>query len=205
MHKEEGRIQIITINNFSIFNKPELISSLMNDKIYTIEEHIHRFGLWAAARAANKSLLSNKEVQHVLGVIQIREKVASLKKVNNLNDNQYTIWLKENCTLLINEIKKLNCKELKKVRISYGLAAKLISIYIKVVEVIPNKGNSQLSQIAFPPVDSILLKHINKSKKIFIETTWSKYNWEEYLDVVQKLKSTNNNQPMWMIESNWSI
>jgi hypothetical protein len=175
----------------------------MNDNTYSIDEHIHRFGLWAAARAANKSLLSNKEVQHVLEAIQLKDKVASLRSKSDLDDKYYTVWLKENCTTLINEIKNLDCKDLKKDRISYGLAAKLISIYIKVVEVIPSKGNSLLSKIAFPPVDSILLKQINKSNKIFKETTWSKYDWDNYLEVVQKLKTKNNNQPMWMIESNW--
>lgn len=175
----------------------------MNDEKYTIADHTHRFGLWTAARAASKSLLSNKEIKGILEDMQLRIQVDLLRQEEDLTVLKYQEWFKGQCDTFKEKVKQLECKDIKKERISHGLAAKVISIYIKTVEVIPSKGLSTLSEVAFPPIDSILLKKINKVNNLSLDVIWSKYTWEQYIETIDKIVSLDPLQLMWKIESNW--
>jgi hypothetical protein len=83
------------------------------------------------------------------------------------------------------------------------LAAKIISIYIKTVEVIPTNGASTLSAVAFPPIDSILLRNINSKYKTKLNIRWSKFNWPAYISTIKALQQINGDRPMWQLESEW--
>jgi hypothetical protein len=172
-------------------------------KNFSIEEHIHRFGVWTAARAASKSLLSNLEIENLLEAIKLKDKISALRECGDLNHTSYSIWLKDCCDELIEAVNASECVTLKKKRFSHGLAAKVISIYIKTVEVIPTKGASTLSAVAFPPIDSILLRNINSKYNKKLNIRWSKFGWPEYTLTIQALQQINGDRPMWQLESEW--
>lgn len=103
---------------------------------YTIQEHTHRYAVWASARAANKNLLS-KEISIIIEKLQPRNEVEKLKFQKNLTKLDYDNWLEKKGEEFIRIVKESSFYDSKKVRVSFGLAAKAISIYIKTVEVIP--------------------------------------------------------------------
>src|SRR4051812_22372687 len=108
---------------------------------YNIAEHTHRFGLWIVARASSRSLLSNNEIQKLLDSIKLRDEVEKLKQNPCLTDIDYMNWLTQKCNEIIEIFKGIQLETKKSKRMSFGLAAKIISIYIKTVEVLPSCGN----------------------------------------------------------------
>lgn len=85
------------------------------------------------------------------------------------------------------------------------MAAKIISIYIKTVEVIPTHGLSLLSNIAYPPIGGILLKVLNSKHKLKLKVNWSTFTWEQYADVIDGLNRLYPFIPRWKIEILWKI
>ena len=171
---------------------------------YSIEEHSHRFGVWTAARAASASRLSNQEVQELFHQINLRAEVDALK-LKNITDEIYCTWIKETGEKLISNVTGLNSIDFKKNKFCFGLAAKLISIYVKTVEVIPTKGASYLSAIAYPPLDSILLKNIKAHYENDFDTNWSTFDWQKYINWIEFLKTIKQDEPWWKLEAYWCI
>ena len=168
-----------------------------------IDEHIHRYGLWCAARAVSKSLLSNREIKLLVDKIELREKLELLRYNAALSDTYYTEWLREMCKKTLDAFANLAFKKDKQKRMSYGLAAKIIAIYIKTAEVIPTRGKSLLSAIAHPPIDSILLRRFNKESGKKLETRWSMFRCEEYMKTIKALQEEKKDRSWWEMEVYW--
>lgn len=170
---------------------------------YTIQKHIHNYGIWTAARAASISRLGNEQVRKILENINLKEKIEQLKQ-QSLTDKIYKNWIKTEGEALLEEVKNSNYGDFQKKKFCFGLAAKLISIYIKTVEVLPTKGKSKLSAIAYSPIDSFLLKNINYHLKLKLKTSWSTFNWQQYISTIEELKKIKKQQPWWKLEVYWS-
>jgi len=102
-------------------------------------------------------------------------------------------------------VREKHWSDFKTKNFSFGLAAKIISIYIKTVEVLPTKGLSILSQVAYPPIDSILLKNLNTRHKIKSKTNWSTFKWSDYVQVIEFLQIHYPKVPGWKIEVEWKV
>lgn len=172
---------------------------------YSIEEHIHRFAVWTAARAASRSRLKNTEVELLIKQSNLKKKVEELRQLPGLNEKIYNNWIKETGENICSIVSAQNWKDFKLKTFKFGLAAKIISIYIKTVEIIPTKGLSLLSIIASPPIDSILLKNLNSKHQLKLKVNWSTFNWEQYANVIDELNRLYPLIPKWKIEILWKI
>ena len=172
---------------------------------YTIDEHAHRFAVWTAARAASRSRLKNTEVEHLINESDLRNAIDKLRQQPLLTEAEYRQWIKEIgskiCTLVIEK----NWSVFKTENFHFGLAAKIISIYIKTVEVLPKVGTSTLACIAYPPIDGILLKNINKKHHVHLKTNWSTFDWDQYEHVINTLNELYPSVPKWKIETEWCV
>lgn len=97
---------------------------------YNIEEHIHRYAVWTAARAASKSRLKNNEIDIIVTTVGLREAVKELQKNITLTEPVYRQWLKMRCEEIIAVVNERNWSDFKTKQFSFGLAAKIIAIYI---------------------------------------------------------------------------
>jgi hypothetical protein len=84
--------------------------------------------------------------------------------------------------------------------ISFGIAGKVVSIYVKTAEILPTGGLSPISKVAIPPIDSYLLKGLQIKTK-----AWSTLGKEEYMQLVNKLEEKNEGRPFWTIEYYWNL
>jgi hypothetical protein len=98
---------------------------------------------------------------------------------------------------------QLPAKADKTKRMTYGIASKIISIYVKTVEVIPSAGTSPISLIAHPPIDGILLKSINNLTGKKLEVHWSKFDEEKYFAILEEIRGLVGTNPLWHLESHW--
>ena len=175
---------------------------------YTIEEHLHRYACWTAARAASTSRFSNDEVAGFLLDCNLRENLEKLRIDGTVTHKDYRAWFVKQVESLLHCFGQYENPKIKGIfrKTKFGIAAKMVSIYIKTVEVMPSKGTSNISMVAFPPIDSILLKKLVSEKEIdILNTAWSGMEETEFMEVIEKLKNIMGDQPFWKLEYFWNL
>ena len=172
---------------------------------YSLQEHLHQYAVWTAARAASISRFSNTEISGFIHAIELRKEVDQLANTQTLDRSYYRDWftqITDKLLVLMNDDKVAGDKFRN---ISFGVAAKVISIYIKTYHILPNKGEGALSALAYPPIDSILLANKELAREVSIRTTtWSKFEKADYFEVLDKLETHTTGHPFWKLEAYWS-
>ena len=168
---------------------------------YTIEEHIHRYACWTAARAASISRFSNVEINQFIDKIDLRTKLIELK-ASSLSHTIYKEWFIKQVNAVLKNMKEyIPIKEKgNKRNILFSIAAKVVSIYIKTAEIIPSGGTSSVSLFAFPPIDSYLLSGLGIKNKV-----WSTMEQEEFINLLDSLRNQHNDKPFWSLEFFWDL
>jgi len=91
------------------------------------------------------------------------------------------------------------------VQASYGQAAKITAIYLKISVIIRESGAGTLSRIIHPPIDNILLSRMNKVYPKLVESNirWTQLDESEYFQLIAKLRQLNL-EHFWEIEKFWT-
>ena len=173
---------------------------------YSIEVHKHRFAAWAAARAAS--------VNHC------RFKVEDGKKL--LEEAGFTPSLSSPCDLPTPQSfdtahakwravvidaaakRKLPC-------FTDGVAAKLINVYLKSRFVCGGHHEHAQVKAIHPPIDSVLLDKLCSENfgnlgckwQVARRIRWSKFNSDQYQEVIQDIRAALKGAALWEIERYW--
>jgi hypothetical protein len=170
---------------------------------YDFLEHKHRFAAWCAATASSaspKCRFTVKRGFELLNHIQMDQKVQEQewKKFRSFDE-----WHVKCCTELGARADSIGINGF-----SYGVAAKMINCYIKAFYI----GNQEVLSVAHPPIDRLLLSGLAERKSVKMQKIWrdyrnkgwSTFNKEDYLAVIDNLKSIEGSQSnMWKVESYW--
>ena len=168
---------------------------------YTLSIARHRFYAWAACRAAQAG--SAKAKRHEMldalmdsGVVKFLGKIPDPKPTREELDKLFYEWVERAITSLKTNHNKM---------VAFGVAAKLVSVYLKGAYVLHSKVDSVLAQHIHPPIDSILLKSIDKANGTRLSKThkWQKLDRANYELVISTLRNLNGDKPFWHIEKNW--
>jgi len=171
-----------------------------------IEEHKHRFAVWAAGRAA-----SVKGCRFTVAQAKIMLEVAGFKPelstpaklpLPQAIDSVHRAWREK----VINKAHELSIHA-----ITHGVAAKLINIYLKAIFVCGGHHDHPSVQSLHPPIDSILLSELSVQnfggfQKAWDEARkirWSKLNSDQYETVIKNIRVSMPNQALWKIEQYW--
>lgn len=176
----------------------------MSKENYSIEEHTHRFGLWTAARAASTSRFSNSEIATFIKDCNLKEALDELRGSHNMDHEIYREWFIKKANSITACMSKYENEKDKKRKKGFGIAAKIVSIYVKTVEVIPSKGSSKISHVAFPPIDRFLLSGLRKELQIE-NITWSAMDEKQFMKLIEKLKVFISDKPFWALEYYWDL
>jgi hypothetical protein len=173
---------------------------LMENK-YSIDEHIHRYACWTAARAASISRFSNSEISQFILETDLQNELDKIKN-REMTSDDYKEWFIIQSGRILESMEKYKAgsKENLFRNISFGIAAKVVSIYVKTSEVIPTAGLSPISKVAIPPIDSYLLKGLQIKTK-----AWSTLDKEEYMNLVNELEEKNEGEAFWKLEFYWNL
>jgi|TARA_Y100000294_G_C8400106_1_gene274428 hypothetical protein len=182
---------------------------------FTIEKDRHIFACWAASRAAGASPLCRFKVEKGKEILdEIFGKDGKRALDNSLKENQkeFDDYHDDIIKRVIEESKKneIQRKEYPKDKnfidgMSYGVAAKLINLYFKVIFICGNyKDNPRINYI-HPPIDSLLLDSLYKEKKDKLwKETWSNMTSERYKKIIDGIKKEiTENDGLWSIEKHW--
>lgn len=138
-------------------NRPHEVPA-RDEILYSIEEARQRFSQWAVCRAAQagRSPGTRQELIAAVkqcGVVEFVEK--QLRTTDNADDFEKSFlgWVDG----VIGYLDKERNKQIK-----WGVAAKLVAIYLKGAFIFNAREKSKLARLIAPPIDSILLRGIDK-------------------------------------------
>jgi hypothetical protein len=175
---------------------------------YSLADHQHRFGAWAAARATQRGLanLRTSTISDALvdcGVVAVVDTAVNWPTTAKVFDTAHRGWCRAMLSgLLSHGIDKA----------SYGHAAKAIAIYLKLRVVVGGHHKHAFAKVIHPPIDRILLqglaKYVRAKDPVFAKqlrtTTWTSLTPAKYDDLITHLRSAGLDQPaFWWIEQFW--
>lgn len=161
----------------------------------------NNFYSWAACRAAQAGSAKAKREEFLgalkySGAIEYLQQEKTPTPTTSQLDALFYGWVER----VIIYLKKEHDKN-----ISFGIAAKLISVYIKGAWVLHSPANCGLAAIIHPPIDSILLEAIDSTKGTDLHTKykWQKLDRTEYESLIETLRKIAGDRPFWTIEEHW--
>lgn len=151
---------------------------------YTIAEHPHRFAVW--------------NIKYAIGQAGLKEFVE-----NNIciSQNDYDRFHEECCMKI-----KAAFAEKRVLDVTYGRAAKIISIYLKTAIIIPFAETDQRAEWIHPPIDSILLSKLCKKEGLekLDKIKWTQLGVENYSEIVAIIR--NSKYPFNLkLEKYWEV
>lgn len=175
--------------------------------LYNFDEHKHRYAVWTAARAVQRSFAKTIDIENAIDCTELRQFSESQVAISQ---DEYDAKQKEWCNAIINHFSKLDkqvkqtLEPIEKYKCSYGRASKIIAIYLKTSVILPNKGETVNCLVIHPPVDRIL--HGNLAVKINFKDlsnlVWTTFKENDYWKIVEKIR--NSNFPFnWLLEEYW--
>lgn len=187
----------------------------MNQRIKEYKDISHRFNYaaWCASTAASaspKCRFSVKIGRKILAESSCKKFAAGWSELPSHLD--FDARHKAICIELMN-----NARELGLSAFSYGLALKMLNIYLKTLfisgctELLCEKKLA-IQSIIHPPIDRLLLAELEKKDvgslknewRIYKNKGWSTYNQEDYLQVIKLVKQVCGEEPLWKIEAYWA-
>jgi len=175
---------------------------MLTNKPYDFEEHVHRFAIWAASRAASVvgQRFPVRDGRRIIEAVGLRNLIGmrGFPEPSQF-DHHHLAWREEVITRADFPFE-----------LSHGVAAKLINCYLKAAVVLASNSraaNDPRVAAIHPPVDRLLLSSIRKNcggaTARLPETPWSKFNSSEYQATIEALKEIAGNRPLWTVEEHW--
>jgi hypothetical protein len=183
-------------------------ASLMREEVnYGIEEHRHRFSVWAAARAAQRGFTTVDKLRKALensGVVEF----LSTGDWESVDQEQFDALHRTWCRAVMSWLSDAGVE-----KVTFGRAAKLIGMYLKSMVVLGPGYGSALSRVAHPPIDGILLRNVAASPEVvsphqreWARVRWTKLDEEGYFRLVgQLLEALPPEEPFWVLERYWTV
>lgn len=122
-----------------------------HEEKFTIEKHKHKFAVWTAGRAASvKGQRFSVEVaKHLIESINLKQYIDHPDALPDNFDDVHHAWCKTIC-------------QKAEIKMNYGVAAKLINVYLKTILVCGGHHENEKVKKIHPPIDRILLMELAK-------------------------------------------
>jgi hypothetical protein len=161
---------------------------------YTFNEHKHRYAVWTAARAVQRSFTTSTKISTAINASSLRTfSESSILISQGEYDEKHREW----CNCII------SCFARMKVPCSYGRAAKIVAIYLKTSYILPTMGEGTNCSVIHPPIDRILLHALAKGEHQYLKNySWTLLTEEKYWELVDKMRVAFPRFD-WTLEKDW--
>lgn len=155
---------------------------------FNITEHNHKFAVWAAGRAASvkDQRFDVESAKKLIDFIDLKQYIDQPDRLPDDFDAEHHKW----CTTI--------CQQAK-IKMHYGVAAKLINVYLKAILVCGGKHTHRKVKMIHPPIDRLLFKGLVKCNvgglkdywKQYLKTGngWSQFDEKAYKEVIEKIRT----------------
>jgi hypothetical protein len=161
---------------------------------YEMAEHTHRFAVWTAARAVQRSFTTTEIINAAIEKSGLKDFVENSKCKSQ---DDFDAFHEECVRKLITAFKNSKVENG-----SYGRAAKIIAIYLKTTLVISTQGKDKRCDFIHPPLDRILLRHLPDELKSLKKMAWTGFDKKMYQQVVETIRKTKYSFN-WRLEELW--
>lgn len=163
----------------------------MKDKVYDLNTHCHNFAVWTASRSVQRGFTTTKKIADAIEKSGIRDFVQSHSHTDKA---EFKTFHTQCAIRIITALKNEKC--------TYGIAAKIIAIYLKTTLIIPKKGKG--CNNIHPPLDRILITNFVKCNNIkgYTYNPWTKLSKGDYwylISLIEKYESKID----WELERYW--
>lgn len=172
---------------------------------YPLSEHRDKFCSWVASRAASAPGCRFKvaQGQKLISAVGLRNLIDDPSRLPGprFMDEEHWRWRDD----IIREAGKGRWE------LPHGVAAKLINVYLKAGLVVGGPAEDGPLAALHPPVDRTLLEGLAKNdvngwKRFWSRMArfgWSKWDSDQYMEVINAIRSAVNGEPLWKIEYYW--
>ena len=141
----------------------------METKKYNFDQHRHNFAVWTAARSVQRGFTTTNNIANAIERSGLRNFVETFNGIGKTQFEDFHIKCAQKIsTTLENE------------KCTYGIASKIIAVYLKTALVIPSKGED--CENIHPPFYRILLTNLKKINELkdYTYKPWTKLDKIEY-------------------------
>ncbi len=176
---------------------------------YDITEHRHRFAAWAAARAVQRGWGSSKteKLRDALESCGVGKFVCSADP-GDIDERRFRELHRQWCRAVIVSLTQKGVPDA-----TFGRAAKLVAVYLKVMVVLGPAGDCDLARVAHPPIDRTELKRVatevgvsSPLKRLCKAVNWTQLTEENYYSLLGQLRALiPSSDPFWTLEQFWNV
>lgn len=170
---------------------------------YDINEHTHRYAVWTAARAVQRSFTTTFKIKNAIEKSGLRYLVTNSSWVTQ---DDFDEFHKKCAGDIIEAFKNNNSEKVNDnlERVSYGRAAKIIAIYLKTAVIVASGGLDKRCELIHPPIDRILLSNLSKLEifKNINKDPWTQLTKDKYWEIVKTIRRSEH-KFNWTLEVNW--
>ncbi len=173
---------------------------------YNAFQHKHNFAAWAGARAAQRAW--GAKVSQLRAAIEHCGLVDFVTSSNheNITSDSFDLLHRQWCKEIVSYLKVKGIAH-----VTYGRAAKLVAVYLKSIVVLGDL-DSNISKVAHPPIDGILLKNLARSPNIVhpAQAVWASVHWtklteDQYFSLIAQFRTFMKQRPFWELEEFWTV
>jgi len=159
---------------------------------FNFDEYRHNFAVWTAARSVQRGFTTTNNIANAIERSGLRNFVETFNGIGKAQFEDFHVKCAQKITTTL---KKENC--------TYGIAAKIIAVYLKTSLVIYTKGKN--CEYIHPPLDRILLTNLKKCNglKNYIYKPWTKLDKNEYWDLISLIEKQEGKID-WKLEQYWN-
>ncbi|MBI3646600.1 MAG: hypothetical protein HY233_11630 [Acidobacteriales bacterium] len=176
---------------------------------YDMTEHRHRFAAWAAARAVQRRWRSAKKekLRDALEGCGVREFVCSPES-RDIDEDRFRQFHRQWCRAVIESLTQQGVADA-----TFGRAAKLVAVYLKVMVVLSAAGDCDLARVVNPPIDRTELQKVaaevgvdSPHKRLWKTVNWTQLTEENYYSLIDQLRVLiPSSDPFWTLEQYWNV
>lgn len=163
---------------------------------YTLNEHRHRFAIWTAARAVQRSWTTTANISIVITAVNLTDIAEGYKNCENQAafDELHALT----CERMIEEFRLLD------VVATYGRVAKILAVYLKTTIIVTRERDEHQIRLIHPPVDRILLQKLSSEPGLeeLRKLNWTQLDKARYNAMVASIRSCLNMFD-WRLEERW--
>jgi hypothetical protein len=176
---------------------------------YDMTEHRHRFAAWAAARAVQRGWGSSKteKLRNALASCGVREFVGSPESPYSIDERSFRELHRQWCRSVIESLTQQGVADA-----TFGRAAKLVAVYLKVMVVLGPDGDCNLARVVHPPIDRTELQKVaadvgdSPHKRLWRTVSWTQLTEENYYSLIDQLRTLiPSSHPFWTLEQYWDV
>lgn len=166
----------------------------MND--YTFDQHRHNYATWTASRAVQRNFTTTTKIKYAIEQSSLQH---FAQDDNEVSVEQFAALHQRWAERIISALEAEGVQ-----RVSYGRAAKIISIYLKTSVILCNKGQCHRSSVIHPPIDGILLRNLSILPGLsdLKSTKWTQLKKDEYWKLAERLRNHFGSFD-WRLEHYW--